>query len=93
MTELESKGKKISEESKKWIGEIAKLTDKSEELRDKSGALNKQLETLTQEMAAAQKSLNNSHLEKKQLEQEDSSLSLKIASLNDEIQVAKEQVK
>ena len=29
LKELESKGKKLSEESKKWIGEITKLSEKA----------------------------------------------------------------
>jgi predicted nuclease with TOPRIM domain len=55
VAELESKGKKISEETKKWIAEIAKLTDKCEELRDKSSLLNKELEGLNHQMTTADK--------------------------------------
>lgn len=59
MGELESKGKKISEESKKWIAEIAKLTDKCEELRDRSSAMNKELETLQQQFNTAERVLHS----------------------------------
>ena len=31
--DLEGKGKKISDESKKWINEISKLNDKHEDLK------------------------------------------------------------
>lgn len=39
--DLESKGKKISDESKKWINEISKLNDKHEELKKTLATLTK----------------------------------------------------
>ena len=54
--DLEGKGKKISDESKKWINEISKLNDKHEDLK-------KNIATLVKDEESAKN--QHSNLEKK----------------------------
>ena len=44
--ELEGKGKKISEESRKWITDVSKLHDKYEDLQNQASNLGKDEESL-----------------------------------------------
>ena len=55
--DLESKGKKISDESKKWINEISKLNDKHEDLKKNLAVLAKDEESAKNQHSALEKKL------------------------------------
>lgn len=57
---MESKGQKLSEESKKWIGEITKLSEKAENLRAKGIETSKDWEKLNQQLTSLDKTLKSS---------------------------------
>lgn len=56
--DLESKGKKISDESKKWINEISKLNDKHEELKRTLATATKEEESLKTQYSTLEKRVN-----------------------------------
>jgi predicted nucleic acid-binding Zn-ribbon protein len=62
--DLEGKGKKISDESKKWINEIAKLNDKHEELKKNLATASKEEESLKTQYSTLEKRLNEINKER-----------------------------
>lgn len=57
--ELEGKGKKISEESRKWITDVSKLTDKYEAIQNNLAGLQKDEENLKTQLKNVQKRLDD----------------------------------
>ena len=61
---MESKGKKVSEESKKWITDVSKLHDKQQNIQDQVSTLTKEEESLRNEIGNLEKKLNEITREK-----------------------------
>jgi chromosome segregation ATPase len=76
--DLESKGKKISEESKKWINEISKLNDKHEDLKKNHANLVKDEEAAKNQHIALEKRLAEINREKVSYEAEYKTLNGKL---------------
>ena len=81
--ELENKGKKLSEESKKWITDITKLSEKSEQLRTRALETNRDWEGLYQQTITLGRNLKASEKEKQELMIEANSFDSKVNNLNE----------